>query len=78
MVRACVLICCKAGRYGEVAEGLGGIEAVKEAFSVHGRWDVVAEVEVESLKELSEVALEINGLEGVRATETLIALEEGT
>jgi DNA-binding Lrp family transcriptional regulator len=76
MVIACILIGCKAGRYREIAEKLNEIEGVKEVFSVHGRWDVVAEVEVEDLRELSEVALKINSLEGVRATETLIALEE--
>lgn len=76
MVVACILICCKAGRYLEVAEGIQGMEEIKEVFSVHGRWDVVVEVEVEDLRKLSDVALRINGLEGVRATETLIALEK--
>ena len=40
-------------------------------------WDVVAEVMVTDLKALGDVALKINGLEGVTASETLIAFEEG-
>jgi len=77
MVLACVLIGCKAGKYSKVVNELKKLKDVKKALGVHGRWDVVAEVMVTDLKALGDVALKINGLEGVTASETLIAFEEG-
>lgn len=76
MVFACVLISCEAGKSKDVAEKvkkLKGIRGeVKKAFSVHGRWDAVAEIEVADIKALGELALKINGLLGVKANETLV------
>jgi DNA-binding Lrp family transcriptional regulator len=72
LVSACILICCEPGKYPEVAEKVKEIKGVIRAFSASGRWDVIAEVEVTDLKALTEVALRINGLAGVKATETLV------
>lgn len=72
MVLACVLVCCESGRYSEVAKKISKIKGVVRAFSASGRWDVVAEVEAADMKALTEVSLRINGLPGVRATETLV------
>ena len=72
MIVACILVCCQAGKFKEVAAELKKIKAVKRAFGVHGRWDAVAEIEVADLKALSEKVLKLHGLPGVRATETLI------
>ena len=77
MVSACTLVCCEAGKYKEVFGALKKLKGVKKAFGVHGRWDVVSEIEVADLKALSDLALKINGLKGIRATETLIGFEEG-
>jgi len=77
MVLACVLICCEPGQYNGVVSELKKINGVKKAFGVHGRWDVVAEVEVANLKALGDLALKINGLKGMRATETLVGFQEG-
>lgn len=77
MVLACVLICCEPGKYNGVVSELKKINGVKKAFGVHGRWDVVAEVEVANLKALGDLALKINGLKGMRATETLVGFQEG-
>ena len=74
MVLACILVCCQAGKYKDVAAELRKATGVKRAFGVHGRWDVVAEIEVADLKTLSETVLKLHGLPGVRATETLISL----
>ena len=73
MVVACILVCCQAGKFKEVAAELKKIEGVKRAFGVHGRWDAVAEIEVADLKALGEAVLRLHGLPGVRATETLIS-----
>jgi len=76
MLFACTLVCCEPGKYKAVVKDLTKIEGVVEAFGVHGRWDVVVEIEVANLKALGDVALKINGLEGVKASETLISLQE--
>ncbi|MEM3061713.1 MAG: Lrp/AsnC ligand binding domain-containing protein [Candidatus Bathyarchaeia archaeon] len=72
MVSACILVCCEPGKYLEVAEKLREVKGVVRAFSTSGRWDVIAEVEAPDLKALTEVALKINALTGIRATETLM------
>ena len=78
MVFACVLISCESGKSKDVAEEvkkLKGIRGeVKKAFSVHGRWDAVAEVDVADIKALGELALKVNGLRGVKANETLVGI----
>ncbi len=73
MVVACILVCCQAGKFKEVAAELKKIKGVKRAFGVHGRWDAVAEIEVADLKELGKTVLKLHGLLGVKATETLIS-----
>lgn len=74
-MKACILIKVEAGKHDPVAKIVAGISGVKAAFPVLGRTDVVANVEVAGLKELSTLALEIGKTTGVTATETLVALE---
>lgn len=59
-------------KYKQISENSRKIEGVKRAFGVHGRWDIVAEIEAADLKALGEAVLKIHGMEGVRATETLV------
>jgi len=73
---ACTLISCKPGKYKDIVKEVTEIKGVASAFAVHGRWDVIVEIEVDDLKALTETALKINGLEGVGATETLVGLQE--
>ncbi|MEM3626834.1 MAG: Lrp/AsnC ligand binding domain-containing protein [Candidatus Bathyarchaeia archaeon] len=72
MVSACILICCESGKYSDVAKKAKGLKGVIRAFSTSGRWDVIAEIEAADMKTLTDIALKINGLTGVRATETLV------
>jgi DNA-binding Lrp family transcriptional regulator len=72
MITACILVCCEAGRFRDVVEEMKKISGVRRLFGVHGRWDVVIELEVLDLKSLGEAVLKLHGLQGVRATETLI------
>lgn len=72
MVSACVLVCCEPGKYSEVAKKVRELKGVVRAFSACGRWDVIAEIEAVDMKALTDIALKINGLSGVRATETLV------
>ena len=76
MIFACTLISCKAGKYNQVVSELKNLDGVKKGFGVHGRWDAVVEIEVMDLKALGDLALKINGLEGIKASETLIGFEE--
>jgi uncharacterized protein with GYD domain len=47
------------------------IDSVKKAYLTHGRFDIVIFVEVPDYRELRSVTSKINGIEGVRSTETL-------
>jgi DNA-binding Lrp family transcriptional regulator len=72
LVSACILICCEPGKHSEVAKRVGNVKGVVRAFSVSGRWDVIADVEAADVKSIGEIALMINGLAGIRVTETLL------
>ena len=77
MIPVCSLITCEPGKFSKVVGELRKNERVKRAFSVHGRWDVVAEIEVQSLNELGSLVLELSNLDGVISSDTLIGLLEG-
>jgi len=77
MISACTLITCEAGKYEKVVDELRKLDGVVKAFGVHGRWDAVAEIEVEDMEALGELALRLNGLDGVLASETLVGFGEG-
>ena len=76
MIFACTLISCKAGKYNKVISKLKNLDGVKKSFGVHGRWDAVVEIEVMDLKTLGDLALKINELDGIKASETLIGFGE--
>ncbi len=71
MVSACVLVQVDPGR-GDALKAIKKLKGVKRAFVTFGRWDLVAEVDVADVKTLGELALKVNGLRGVRASETLV------
>jgi len=73
MVLGCVLVCCETGKSKEVVGKMKKVKGIKKAFSVHGRWDIVAEIEASDIKAFGEVVLKFHGLPGVKATETLIS-----
>ncbi len=74
-MKACILIKTDPGKHKAVSRSVALIEGVKMAFSVLGRTDVVASVEVTTLKKLSAVAFKVGESPGVTATETLVGLE---
>jgi uncharacterized protein with GYD domain len=49
-----------------------GIEGVVDAFDVSGRFDAVVLTEGKDLTTLKEAVLKIQGIKGVRRTETLV------
>jgi DNA-binding Lrp family transcriptional regulator len=74
-MKACILIKTEAGMHGSVLKETLKFRGISFAFSALGRTDIVAKVEVASLKELTELVMNIGRTPGVTATETLIALE---
>jgi uncharacterized protein with GYD domain len=55
-----------------VLDKLLKMDFVRKAFDTYGRFDITVFVEVKDYQMMVEVTNEINGLEGVRSTETLL------
>jgi len=74
MITAIVLITAEPGTARGIAEKLLEIDAVTEAYSVAGEYDIVAIVRVREHDMLSDVVSDrIACLSGITGTETLIA-----
>ena len=74
-MKACILVKTKPRTYDGVAESISEFAGVEGAFVVMGRTDIVVRAEVDDLMALSVLTLNVGSIEGVSATETLIALE---
>ncbi len=72
MVKAVILV--KAPK-SLVASKLREIREVGDAFSISGRFDAVALVQVRSLSELKDVTTKIQKVPNVQRTETLVQVE---
>lgn len=76
MVRAYVTILTSSGAAREALEAIRDTEEVSQADIVAGEFDIVAEVEAESERDLlSLITDEIQTIEGVGRTSTCIVLE---
>ena len=76
MITAIVNISCAVDMIPEVAQTIADLEGVSEVYSVAGDVDLVAMVRVRQHEELAEViAGRLNKVEGVQATQTLIAFQ---
>jgi uncharacterized protein with GYD domain len=75
LISACVLIRAERGKFDEVAKNLKQIPEVKSAFSVLGRYDIVADFEAPNAKTLAHSIVMANRLSGVVFTETLPEIE---
>ena len=74
MVTALILLSVARGRVNEVAERLAALSGVSEVYSVAGRYDLAAVIRVERNEDLADlVTSQMVDLEGIHATETLIA-----
>jgi DNA-binding Lrp family transcriptional regulator len=54
-----------------ILETVRKIAGVRKAYFTYGRFDLAVFVEVEDYKKLREITTQINGIEGIRSTETL-------
>ena len=76
MITAIVMVRAAVDRIPEVAQAIADLEGVSEVYSVAGDVDLVAMVRVRRHEQLHDViAGQLNKIDGVRATETLIAFQ---
>jgi DNA-binding Lrp family transcriptional regulator len=59
-------------RLAKVLDALKSIDGVVKCYPVYGRFDVVCFIEAKSNEEVARISAEINRIEGVRSTETLV------
>jgi len=72
MVKACILMKVVPIRLAKVLDALKCIDGVVKCYPVYGRFDVVCFIEAKSNEEVAKISAEINRIEGVRSTETLV------
>ena len=73
-VRAIMTIAIEGERSGAVVKALRGFPEVSAIHTTNGRWDLVAELEVDTLAEFSRTLDAIRQIEGIASTETSILL----
>ncbi|MBS7627340.1 Lrp/AsnC ligand binding domain-containing protein [Candidatus Bathyarchaeota archaeon] len=72
LVRACILIKASPVRFNELLEAIRAMKDVRKVYVTYGRFDIVAFVEGVGNDDVARISANINQLEGVRSTETLI------
>jgi len=70
MISACVLVRTAPGKFDEATERLRQFKEVKDVFPVHGRYDLVADVEAPDYESLGTAILRMNRMAGIVFTET--------
>lgn len=73
-VRAVMTIAIEGERSGAVVKALKGFPEVSAVHTTNGRWDLVAELDVETLQAFSGALDRIRQIEGIASTETSILL----
>lgn len=76
MVKSCILVCCKLLKTKRVVELAKKQAGVKDAFPVHGRWDIAVSTEDLDLKKIAQIGMNIYKAEGVEIVETLVGYPE--
>ena len=77
MPMAFVMINTELGSEKEVLDEIRKIDAIKESYIVYGVYDMVAKISADTMDKLQEiVTLNVRTLDKVRATLTMIVIEE--
>lgn len=76
VVKACLLVCCKLLKTKRVVEVARKQAGVKDAFPVHGRWDVAVQTEDLELTKIAQIGMNIYKTDGVEIVETLVGFPE--
>lgn len=71
MLVACVLLKVVPTKADLILNTVSKVPGVRKAYFTYGRFDIVVFLEVQDYRELREVTTIINGMEGVRSSETL-------
>jgi uncharacterized protein with GYD domain len=75
VISACVLIRTEHGKFKEVTARLKQLGEVKNIFPVHGRFDVVADVEAPDYEALGTAIMRFNRMADVVFTETALEVK---
>jgi DNA-binding Lrp family transcriptional regulator len=76
MVSAYVLVRLVPGLESEAMSRMRVVPGVKDLITVFGRWDAILQVEAKTIPGLARMVIgQIRGIQGVQATETLVAAE---
>ena len=73
-VRAIMCIAIEGERSGAVVTALRGFPEVDKIHTTNGRWDLVAELDTETLAAFSQTLDQIRLIDGIASTETSILL----
>jgi uncharacterized protein with GYD domain len=73
MALACLLATLIHKQSSQIIRTLRNMPEVKDAFIVFGQYDLVVFLEADDYAELAAVTAEINKIEGITNTETLVA-----
>jgi DNA-binding Lrp family transcriptional regulator len=73
-VRAVMTIAIEGERSGAVVRALRGLPEVAAIHTTNGRWDLLADLDVENLAAFSRTLDQIRQIEGIASTETSILL----
>ncbi|HXC56701.1 MAG TPA: Lrp/AsnC family transcriptional regulator [Rhizomicrobium sp.] len=73
-VRAVMGIAIEGERSAKVVKALRGFAEVEKIHTTNGRWDLIAELNAETLADFSRALDQIRTIEGIAATETSILL----
>lgn len=74
MVKAFVLIECEVNSVLPTIDALEDLDEVREASAVTGKYDVIAEIEVEEVQDLRDIVTgTVHGIPGVETTTTCIS-----
>lgn len=77
MPMAYVLITTESGALKNVLASLKKMDYVKETYMVYGVYDILAEVQAETMDDLREVVTwNLRSLDNVRSTLTMIVVED--
>ena len=76
MVKACLLVNCRLLKTKKVVELAKKQSGVRDAFPVHGRWDIAIQTDDLDLKKIAEIGMTVYKAEGVEIVETLVGFPE--
>ncbi len=70
-MNACIVLKVVPTKAATILDAVRKMLGVRKAYFTYGRFDMAIFAEVDDYKKLRELTTQINGLEGVRSSETL-------